>query len=385
MTSEERKDARRARRTAVREKQRSAYAEKYDCYERVIDGNNLIAAAKKSRNGVRWKASVQRYFMSLLRNTWDLRRKLQHGISVVQGFICFTICERGKTRNIRSVHFKERVAQRSLCDNALVPMLSRSLVYDNGASIKGKGIHFAAFRCRKHLQRYFKANGHSNKGWVLLIDFSGYFDNIKHEPIKEIIIRTFRDRRLRWMIWQFVKSFGAKSLGIGSQVSQILAVAYPNSIDHYVREVLGLRYSGRYMDDSYFIHSSREYLAKCIEDMRERFQTLGIIVNQKKTQIVPIAHFSFLKVRFSLTETGKVVMKPCRNSVARMRKKLKAFARKVQAGEMSFRDVICGYESWRGYQQHLNSHKTMREMDKLFFSLFGVWPKQKKKRKWRFS
>ena len=151
MTSEERHKARETRRKAKRAAKR-AEALKACSFEKVISSGSLVKAANLSKRGVNWKASVQRYHINLLRNTWALHQKLLRGESVVQGFICFDLIERGKLRHIRSVHFKERVVQRSLCDNALVPILSRSLIYDNGASIKGKGIHFAMFRCRDHLR-----------------------------------------------------------------------------------------------------------------------------------------------------------------------------------------------------------------------------------------
>lgn len=382
MNSAERHAARRKRREAARAAKRAAFVAQYDNYENVISANALIRAAKLSRRGVRWKASVQRYFVNLLRNTWELRNKLKNGVSVVMGFICFTIMERGKLRNIRSVHFKERVVQRSLCDNALVPVLSRSLVYDNGASLEGKGIHFALYRCRHHLRRYFREH-HTNRGWVLLIDFSGYFDNILHGPLKQMIVENFKDRHIRWLVWQFVKSFGEKSLGIGSQVSQILAVAYCSDIDHFAREVLGLNLGARYNDDSYYFHESKEYLEHCLEILRAKFAEKGITLNPKKTQIVPLRRFTFLKVRFNLLDTGKVIMKPAQTSITRERDKLKKFRRMVDAGEMSLEEVRCNYESWRGYHAKNQGRALIQNMDKLYYDLFGLRPScyTKKKKK----
>ena len=63
MNSSERRLARRMRRENHRNQRKSAFAEKYDNYENVIDANNLIKAAKLSRKGVAWKSSVQKYFM----------------------------------------------------------------------------------------------------------------------------------------------------------------------------------------------------------------------------------------------------------------------------------------------------------------------------------
>ena len=382
MTSEERHKAREARRKAKRAAKRAEVL-KACSFEKVISSGSLVKAANLSRRGVNWKASVQRYHINLLRNTWAIHQKLLRGESVVQGFICFDLIERGKLRHIRSVHFKERVVQRSLCDNALVPILSRSLIYDNGASIKGKGIHFAMFRCRDHLREYYRKHG-NNRGWVLQVDFKGYFDNIEHGPVREMLKKHFDDPRLLKLAWSFVESFGEKSLGIGSQVSQILAVAYCSAVDHYAVEVLGLNLSARYNDDSYFIHESREYLQYCLGILVNKWEAMGIRINWKKTQIIPLRRFTFLKVRFETTDRGKVIMRPCRKSVTKQRQKLKAFRRKLDAGEMELSDVRASYESWRGYNNHMNGHRSMVNMDKLYFDLFGLVPSEvKKKRKRR--
>mgnify|MGYP000824256359 FL=1 len=156
MTSEERKEARYQRRKASRQRRREERLKEYDDFDRVKDANNLITAFKKSKSGVDWKASVQRYEMNLLRNINNTVKALESGENVSQGFIVFWLCERGKLRLIKSVHIWERVIQRSLCTNALVPVLQTGLIYDNGASMEGKGIHFALNRLDAHLHRFYR-------------------------------------------------------------------------------------------------------------------------------------------------------------------------------------------------------------------------------------
>ena len=93
MTSEERHKAREARRKAKRAAKRAEVL-KACSFEKVISSASLVKAAMLSKRGVNWKASVQRYHVNLLRNTWALRDKLLRGESVVQGFICFDLMER---------------------------------------------------------------------------------------------------------------------------------------------------------------------------------------------------------------------------------------------------------------------------------------------------
>lgn len=377
MNSTERHAARYERRKAKREQKRMEHKAPYDSIDSVCDANHLIQAEHNSRNGVSWKASVQKYEMNMMRNIWKTRRALQNGEDVRQGFIEFDLYERGKARHIKSMHFYERVVQRSVCDHALVPVLTRSLVYDNGASLKGKGIHFAIFRAKHHLQEYYRRYG-TNEGYILLMDFSSYFDRIQHKPIYDLVNRSFDDEKLKRLILSFVDAFGLESLGIGSQVSQIFAVSYPNRVDHYVREVLHMGLAQRYMDDSYIIARTREELEEVLAVIRPMYDELGIVLSERKTMIIPLKRFTFLKVRYLLTDTGKVIMKPNPKAFTRMRRKLRKFRAMVDNGVMTMEQVRTAYNSFYGYNQHLDCHKSLRQMDKLYYDLFGEKPNRRR-------
>lgn len=379
MTSEERHAARRNRRVEKRKQKRLKQTEAFDRFSNMTDMNNLRKAAKLSRAGVSGKASVQKYFMNELYNENRARNKLIHHEDVREGFIEFDIHERGHKRHIRAMHFKERVIQRCLCDYVLIPVLTIPLVYDNGASLKDKGIHFAMFRMREQLHRHFRKHG--TDGYILQTDFSKYFDNMQHQPIMDLLKRSFQDQEVIDLTWSFVKAFGDSSLGIGSQVSQIFAVAYPNRSDHYIKEVARIGSSGRYMDDSYVISTSKGKLQNLLDGCRDIWNDLGIVVSEKKTHIKPVHRFTFLKVRYILTKTGKVIMKPCQKSFTRMRRKLRAFKRFYDASEMTMDQIIASYNSWYGYQQHFNCHTQLRDMDKFFFGMFGIWLRHKKHKK----
>lgn len=378
MNSEERRERRYQRRKAARKRQRDKRLKEYDDFDQVTDANNLILAFRKSKSGVDWKASVQRYEMNMLRNVNNTVKSLTAGEDVSQGFIVFWLCERGKLRMIKSVHIKERVVQRSLCDYALVPTLRNGLVYDNGASMEGKGIHFALNRLEAHLHQFYRDNGFSNDGYILVIDFSKYFDNILHEPVYDILAQNFSDDRILNLAGQLIRPFCAGredglqiSLGIGSQISQILAIRFPSDIDHFIEQDLGVHYHARYNDDSYLIHQSKEYLWHCLEVLEEKFREKGIIINRKKTQVIKLSSwFTFLKWRYKLTDTGGVVKKPCPESITRERSKLKKLKKRFDAGTVTFEDVRCQFDSWEGYIKYGDSTRTVENMCNLFNRLF---------------
>ena len=368
MTSEERREARFQRRVEARKKKKADYATADD-FDTVFSYENLYAAYKCCRKGVAWKSSVQKYITQAPLNLLHTYNQLQSGKFKSPGFYEFDLYERGKHRHIRSTVIGERVVQRCLCDYALVPMLGRTFIYDNGASMKYKGYDFAIRRITKHLHEHYRKHG--QEGYILLFDFSKFFDNVSHAVVKGILHKEFTDEKILKLTEHFVDAFGDVGMGLGSQISQVLALASANSSDHFIKEMLRIKKNGRYMDDGYLIHPSKEYLQTCLELITDVCDALGITLNQKKTQIVKLSHgFTWLKVRFFLTETGKVIKKIYKRSVTRMRIKLKKLAMKLKEGKLTGKDVYATWQSWKSYAEKFNAHHTIQNMAKLYTELF---------------
>ena len=369
MTSAERHEARYQRRVAKRQAKKLAQCPNANDYDKVFSYDNLYKAYKCCRRGVSWKASVQRYISQAPVNVYNTYVQLQQGIYKSPGFYEFDIYERGKKRHIRSTVIGERVVQRCLCDNSLVPLLGRTFIYDNGASMKNKGYDFAVNRITEHLRKHYRKYG--NEGYILLFDFSKFFDNVSHELVKKIIRKEISDERILAITDHFIDMFGDIGLGLGSQISQVLSLASANSLDHYIKEILRIKMYGRYMDDGYLIHPSKEKLVECLHEIKRICDEFGITLNQKKTQIVKLSHgFTWLKIRFYLTDTGKVVKKIYKRSITKMRRKLKTLKRKYENGEMQFEDVQATWQTWQAYALKFNSWHTIQNMRELYYQLF---------------
>ena len=371
--SDKRHEARYQRRKAYRAAKRLAAIGKHDDFDLVANPNSLCAAFKQSRKGVAWKESVQRYEANLLSNVYAARKKLLAGEDVRRGFVEFDVNERGKIRHIKSVHISERVIQKSLCAQALVPILRRSLVHDNGASLKGKGVGFSLRRLVAHLRRYYRENGNSNEGYALQIDFKNYFGNINHAALFRLLERQIHDARLLELTKSFISAFGPeKSLGLGSEVSQICALAFPSAIDHYIKEVWRMKYFARHNDDIYIIHSSKETLKLLLSKIRAMCEQIGITLSDKKTRIVKLHHgLSYLKGWYILSRTGKIIKLSKGDSVLREKRKLKKFLKKIKERKMSMADVYTSYQSWRGnFKKRFNEYVKVKRMDKLYNELF---------------
>lgn len=369
MTSKERKEGRYQRRVAKRLKKKLDKLRYSNDYDSVFSYENLYKAYKHCRKGVAWKTSVQKYITQAPLEVYKTYLQLQVGRYKSPGFYEFDLYERGKRRHIQSTSIRERVVQNCLCDNCLIPALQPSFIYDNGASMKNKGYTFAINRITEALRKHYRRYG--QKGYVLVFDFSKFFDHVSHRLVKMSIAKKITDERLKQISSHFIDAFGDIGLGLGSQISQVLALASANRLDHFVKEMCKIKGYARYMDDGYLISPSKDELKRCLKVIKGICDELEIKLNKKKTQIVKLSHgFTWLKVRFFLTKTGKVIRKIYKRSVVKQRQKLKKLRKKFDKGLLDFQDICNSFQSWKAYASNFNAYFTVKNMEALFRQLF---------------
>lgn len=349
------KETRRGKRRKRREEKRLKFTKPI---EEIATLENFYKAAKLIIKLVSWKPSVQRFILSILFKIKKAKEIVLKGKEFRQGFICFNIRERGKSREIQSLHLMERFIQKWLCLFVLNPVFLKTVIKENSASQKQKGTLFAAQTFEKHIRKFLKK--HEN-GYILLIDFKKYFGNIKHEPLIRFYEENVSDERLRTMLIKSITAY-EEGLGLGSEISQFNAIIYINKIDHYIKQ--HFKYYGRYMDDSYIICEDKEKLKKFSEKLFRKYEELGIIINKKKTNIVPIkSHFTFLKTRYKVTDE-KIYKKPSRSSITRARKRFKKMANLVNKGEMTQEEMHRAVVSWAGSMKHRHARRSVYKIKK---------------------
>lgn len=335
-------------------------------FDKLIDLNNLYASFKKCKKQTYWKCSVQRYESNLLFNLLELRNSLINGTYVQKPFVEFELNERGKKRHIKSLHISDRVLQRALCDYILEPSIRKYLIYDNGASIKGKGIDFTKRRLVTHLHKYYSKHG--SEGYILLCDFKKYFDSISHDKLILMFKKYIHDDKVLSLVKYLISTFGnGKGLGIGSQISQIAGISYLIDLDNFIKIVKGCKYYGRYMDDFYIIHEDKNYLKSLLDEIKIVVNNLGLNLNEKKTQIYRIDKgFTFLKLKTHITKTGQVIRIPCRKNIIREKRKLK----KLKYKNINFKDIYNSYLSFTGNLKRYNSFFIIKKLNNFFNSLY---------------
>lgn len=382
----------------------------------IADINVLYKAYRASMKGSSWKREPQKFEHDWLNELSCLKHELETKTYRTLPGTEFRLNERGKIRHIHGGRMRDRAVRHALCDNILAPCLKPYLIHNNGASQKGKGLSFARKQFEKDLHNFYLWNG-SNAGYIGFVDLSKFYDNIRHDMVKKLLYPRIPEDTW-WLLDEILSTMEIdvsfmsddeytgclerkfdsvayyekvpiaartgermmkKSVNIGDQVSQDIGVFFPHRIDNYCKIVRGLKYYGRYMDDKYFICSTREEAISVIDGIVDQAERLGLFVNEKKTHIVKLSDdFKYLQVKYRLTDTGKVVKRINPKSVTRERRKLKAYKRLLDNGKMPYEDIEQAYKSWMGDFTRLMSKRQVKNMKQLYKDLFGKEPRWKK-------
>lgn len=380
-------------------------------YQEIIcDANRLYRAYKAAINSDNdWKESAQRFAADHLTYIFALRDDLINQTYQNGPVNEFELHERGRIRPISSLAVPDRIVRHVLCDDILMPEIRKKIIYDNSASITGRGLHFARKRIETHLHKYYREHG--TDGYILLGDFSKFYDNIIHETAKKQLLDLVgNDEYIAWLLSVIFSGFTVdvsymsdeeyercmdepfsklkhrtvpvelltgekymqKSVNIGDQLSQLVGIYYPNDIDTYVKYVLGRKYYGRYQDDFYVIGESKRELAEVLTGIIRSANGLGIHINGKKTKIVPLGQrFKYLQFRYYLKTDGKIVKQINPERVTVMRRKLKKLAVKVKNGDIPYGNVEGMFRSWMGEFHKVLSVKQRTGLLELYSGLFG--------------
>ena len=379
-------------------------------YEEIVcDANNLYRAYKASVKGSKWKETTQKFAMNFLRYIFSIQEDLVYRTLQNGPVDEFLLSERGRVRPITSIQIKDRIIRHVLCDEILSPKVKKRIIYDNGASVKGRGISHQRNRFEVHLHKYYRLYG--NEGWILFGDFSKFYDNIIHEIAKRELLKLVDDNEfIDWLLTIIFNGFKIdvsymsdeqyescitdtfnkleyrlipkefltgekwmnKSVNIGDQLSQIIGIYYPYRIDNYVKYVRSQKFYGRYMDDWYIMNPNKKELQDLLDNIRVIADELGIHINEKKTHMVKISGtYKYLQVKYTLTKDGKIIKRINPTRVTAMRRKLKKLAIKVENGGIPYENVENMFKGWMGSFYKLLSRQQRKSLIQLYEDLFN--------------
>lgn len=389
------------------------------------DANRIYDAAGDAIRTSKFKGSSKMVILHKLQTVRAIQEQFFEGNGhvYVKGKR-FPLQERGKKRYITSSVSDDKIVNHLMCDGVLTPSFGPYVIYDNSSSQVGKGVHFHRRRFEEKLRQCFREYG-TNHFAVGLMDYSGFYANIIHDQLiketfpliaknedlseieKEItysLIRAllqffapdvsrFSDPEIEKMYSVKVDPFlnegvdeslmtGEKFLykgcDIGAQPSQNFGIIFPRRVDTLATCKLGLKF-GAYCDDRYTMNRTPEEAWKALNELTEMSESLGLIVNKRKTRVVDAAKpFRYMQIQYWVTETGKVVRKIHPKAVTRERRRLKAYKKKLDEKILTLFDIEEAYKGWLGSNWKVMSKQQILNLNRLYLDLFRRRPKWKK-------
>jgi len=244
----------------------------------------------------------------------------------------------------------------------------------------------------------------SYKHWILDLDIEGYFENVDHTTLLQVLQGRITDGDVQQLVWDTLKA-GVKENGSvhvtgkgtpqGGVVSPLLANIYLNELDHWIRQWTDKtqnqrrrrRRRGRrtwqyvrYADDFLILTNGPKHHAERMMKRVEEYldEELKLDLSEKKSELTHAQDgLSFLGYHMqACTDTGG-----CKMYVPKEAKEyIRGRIRRATGGptdvspNLKIRAVNCVVRGWAGYYQYCtDAAKVFSAIGKLLWSEMTGW------------
>lgn len=222
-------------------------------------------------------------------------------------------------REVFAADFRDRIVHH-LVIGRLNKMFEEEFIEDSYSCRKGKGTDYGIRKCAQYIKE--ASENYTKQAFVIKCDLKSFFMTIDKEKLYDKLIKHIEEHyeprdendipflkyALKLIIfneqqhncilkqskdnWKDLPKEKSlfyceknKGIPIGNLTSQIFANFYLSEFDHYVKEELGMKYYGRYVDDFFIVVTDKSKIHEIIEKCREKLKTMGVILHPKKLYI----------------------------------------------------------------------------------------------------
>lgn len=322
-------------------------------FQQVISIENLMIADELARIGKSKCRGVLAHDKNREQNILKLHDLLKSKTYKTSAYEDFTIMEKKERLISRLPYYPDRIVHHAII-NICAPLWGKIYTKDTHACIRGEGTHGA--------YRRIKAAMRDKEGsrFCLKIDIRKFYPSIDHEILKAIIRKKIKDEDLLWLLDEIIDSHSG--LPIGNYTSQYFANLYLSYFDHYVKEVLGVKYYDRYADDIVFFASSKDILHGILESVKAYLKNnLSLMLNDNY-QIFPVADTHKDRRGRGVDYVGYVFY----HSEIRIRKYIKKNlcrkAAKINQYNLDYRHYVAKICGWLGYIKYTKSNSLLMKI-----------------------
>ena len=311
------------------------------------------------------------------------------------------IVEKPVKREIFAADFRDRVVHHWLI-NKLNAIFEKSFIYDSYACRKGRGTHFGIKRTDRFIRQC--SQNYTRDCYVLKLDIQGFFMAIdkrilwgklrtliqehyqeadkaillslchkilNNNPTKNCFIKS---NRALWDDLPPDKSLFHSApfcgLPIGNLTSQIFANVYLNSLDHFIKHDLGIRYYGRYVDDSVLVHQSHAYLKAILPSIRHFLESkLKLTLHPRKQYLQHYSkgvHFLGAVIKPNHITSGKRTKGNFYDAIIR-HNTIVLERKPTREEQVAF---LCSINSYLGIMKHYDTYRLRK---KFLIKHLSIW------------
>ena len=303
--------------------------------------------------------------------------------------------DKGKVRTLQIPSIRDRVVQGSL--KLILEAIFEADFCPNSYGFRPKrSPHRALAEVRRSVLRRMTR--------VIDVDLTNYFDSIRHSVLLDKIARRVKDPEVLRLVKQIIKTTGRVGVAQGGPFSPLAANIYLTDLDWYFdgirRETAEGEFEAvnyhRFADDIVITvsghNSKRGWAELAVQRLNEQLITLGVTLNEEKTQIVDMLKgesFGFLgfDLRRVMNRQGAkyfILMTPKKKS----RKAIKAKIREIirNGGASPTKEIIAkineAVAGWVNYFQVGNSNRAFSEVrDYLEMKVRTLLTRRKRRKK----
>lgn len=323
-------------------------------YEKIVELDNIELAICKASMGKTKRKNVEKILDSPTYYAMQVQKMLKEKSYTPSPYIEMIIHDVANKKE--RIIYKPRFYPDQVVHWALMLQI-QSIIYKGMyelccASIKGRGIQ----RGMNYLKRIL-VNDRKYTKYCLKLDVKKFYPSIDKDILKSKFRKIIKDKDTLDLIDVIIDS-GKEGLPIGNYTSQWFANFYLQDLDHYIKEVLKVKYYIRYMDDMVLFSNNKKELRKVKYAIEEFLGNEKLTIKENwqlfKTESRPI---DFLGYRFY---RGYTTLR--RSNFLRIKRRAKKISKK---DELNFKDASAML-SYSGWLKHCDSYNYQQKYIKPF-------------------
>ena len=340
-------------------------------YKKICDIDNLRLAHQNARRGKGWYKEVREVDENLQRHLELLQEMLINHTYKTSKYEVFYKDDGDKVRKIYKLpYFPDRICQWAILQ-VIEPYLLRNFTADTYSAIPNMGIHKGLNKLKKAMW------GDTDEcRYCLKLDVKHYYQSINHEILKQKYSKLFKDKELLWLLNEIIDSVATAEIEdlqeiylsekvdantgipIGNYLSQYSGNYYLSSFDHWLKEIKGVKYYFRYMDDIVIFGKTKEGLHELRKKIDIYFKSELKLSIKPNWQVFPsyVRGVDFLGYRTFLNYS--LLRK---STCKEMKRKMIAIKKKIENGGIMNHSECCCINSYKGWLKHCDSFRLQQK------------------------